>query len=161
MSAVDGHKTTTKRPHNQTKTKFLFERKGEKMRNIKKDLQAYEERFGNTQSGITTLSVDDLKEIVSKNITGPRAYVSNGFNYYDMIIDALKIGYIMGYRKAERATISNRKQQKKFINRDTGEALTEEEARIQWRDEYNGADPITNLLTFEEAMAFNLQYEEL
>ena len=161
MSAVDGHKTITKRPHNQTKTKFLFERKGEKMRNIKKDLQAYEERFGNTQSGITTLSVDDLKEIVSKNITGPRAYVSNGFNYYDMIMDALKIGYLMGYRKAERTTRSNGKQQKYFINCDTGEALTEEEARIQWRDEYNGADPITNLLTFEEAMAFNLQYKEL
>ena len=160
MSAVDGHKTTTKRPHNQTKTKFLFERKGEKMRNIKKDLQAYEERFGNTQSGITTLSVDDLKEIVSKNITDQRAYVSNGFNYYDMIMDALKIGYLMGYRKAERATRSNGKQQKYFINCDTGEALTEEEARIQWRDEYDGDDP-TNILTFEEAMAFNLQYEEL
>ena len=149
MSAVDGHKTTTKRPHNQTKTKFLFERKGEKMRNIKKDLQAYEERFGNTQSGITTLSVDDLKEIVSKNITDQHAYVSNGFNYYDMIMDALKIGYLMGYRKAERATRSNGKQQKYFINCDTGEALTEEEARIQWRDEYDGDDP-TNILTFEE-----------
>ena len=154
MSAVDGHKTTTKRPHNQTKTKFLFERKGEKMRNIKKDLQAYEERFGNTQSGITTLSVDDLKEIVSKNITDQRAYVSNGFNYYDMIMDALKIGYIMGYRKAERATRSNGKQQKYFINCDTGEALTEEEARIQWRDEYDGDEP-TNILTFEE------QYKKL
>ena len=154
MSAVDGHKTTTKRPHNQTKTKFLFERKGEKMRNIKKDLQAYEERFGNTQSGITTLSVDDLKEIVSKNITDQRAYVSNGFNYYDMIMDALKIGYLMGYRKAERATRSNGKQQKYFINCDTGEALTEEEARIQWRDEYDGDEP-TNILTFEK------QYKKL
>ena len=150
MSAVDGHKTTT----NQTKTKFLFERKGEKMRNIKKDLQAYEERFGNTQSGITTLSVDDLKEIVSKNITDQRAYVSNGFNYYDMIMDALKIGYLMGYRKAERATRSNGKQQKYFINCDTGEALTEEEARIQWRDEYDGDEP-TNILTFEK------QYKKL
>lgn len=157
MSAVDGHKTTT----NQTKTKFLFERKDKKMKNIRKDLQAYEERFGNTLSGIATFTFNDLKEIVSKNITGPRAYVSNGFNYYDMIIDALKIGYIMGYRKAERTTGSNRKQQKKFINRDTGEALTEEEARIQWRDKYDGADPTTNLLTFEEVMAFNLQYKEL
>lgn len=130
------------------------------MKNIRKDLQAYEERFGNTLSGIATFTFNDLKEIVSKNITGPRVYVSNGFNYYDMIMDALKIGYLMGYRKAERATRSNRKQQKNFINRDTGDALTEEEARIQWRDEYDGDDP-TNILTFEEAMAFNLQYEEL
>ena len=161
MSAVDGHKTTTKRPHNQTKTKFLFERNGEKMRNIQKDLEAYEARFGKTKSGINTFVLDDIRAIASKNITGQHAYVSKGFDYFGMITDALKIGYLMGYRKAERATRSNGKQQKYFINQDTGEALTEEEARIQWRDEYNGADPITNLLTFEEAMAFNLQYEEL
>lgn len=123
------------------------------MKNIRKDLQAYEEKFGNTLSGIATFTFNDLKEIVSKNITGPRVYVSNGFNYYDMIIDALKIGYIMGYRKAERATRSNGKQQKYFINCDTGEALTEE-ARIQWRDEYDGDEP-TNILTFEE------QYKKL
>ena len=154
MSAVDGHKTTTKRPQNQTKTKFLFERKGEKMRNIKKDLQAYEEKFGNTHSGINTFVLDDIRAIASKNITGQHAYVSKGFDYFGMITDALKIGYLMGYRKAERATRSNGKQQKYFINQDTGEALTEEEARIQWREEYDGDEP-TNILTFEE------QYKKL
>lgn len=124
------------------------------MRNIQKDLEAYEARFGKTKSGINTFVLDDIRAIASKNITGQHAYVSKGFDYFSMIMDALKIGYLMGYRKAERATRFNGKQQKNFINRDTGEALTEEEARTQWREEYDGDDP-TNILTFEE------QYKKL
>lgn len=37
----------------------------------------------------------------------------------------------------------------KFENLDTGEILTEEEARAEWRDLYDGEDP-TNALDFRD-----------
>ena len=75
------------------------------MRNIQKDLEAYEARFGKTKSGINTITLDDMRKIVIKNR-------SSGFDWYGVILDALEIGYLMGYRKAERTIRSNGKQQK-------------------------------------------------
>ena len=77
------------------------------MRNILKDLEAYEVRFGKTNSGVNTLTLDDMRAIVTKNLNGKKAYVSDGFDWYGMIMDALKIGYLMGYRKAERTIKTN------------------------------------------------------
>ena len=41
-----------------------------------------------------------------------------------------------------------------YRNKDGGDVLTEDEARKQWRDDYDGGDP-TNLLSFYD------QYEEV
>ena len=79
------------------------------MRNIQKELEAYEARFGKTDSGVNTITLDDVRVIVKKNLNGVKAYVSAGFDWYGMVTDALKIGYLMGYRKAERTIRSNRK----------------------------------------------------
>ena len=62
----------------------------------------YEERFGKNNSGICKFSIAELKEIAAKNISSEHAYVSSGFDWCGMIIDALEIGFLMGYRKAER-----------------------------------------------------------
>ena len=85
-----------------------YEKEITKMRNIQKDLEAYEARFGNTKSGINTFVLDDIRVIVSKNLKGKKAYVSDGFDWYGMVMDALKIGYLMGYRKAERTINTKR-----------------------------------------------------
>ena len=78
------------------------------MRNIQKDLEAYEARFGKTNSGVNTITLDDVRVIVKKNMNGVKAYVSADFDWYSMVTDALKIGYLMGYRKAEH-TIQTKK----------------------------------------------------
>ena len=72
------------------------------MRNIQKDLEAYEARFGKTKSGVNTITLEDMRLIVKKN-------KSSGFDWYGVIMDALEIGYLMGYRKAERTIRSSRK----------------------------------------------------
>ena len=45
-----------------------------------------------------------MRAIVTKNLKGKKAYVSDGFDWFGMVTDALKIGYLMGYRKGIQKT---------------------------------------------------------
>ena len=86
-------------------------------RDIKKDLADYEGKFGGTKSGIHTITCADIMSIVKRNIKGDQVYLPENFDYYEMICDALKIGYLMGYRKGkQRADFS-----KQFLGISPGE----------------------------------------
>ena len=45
-----------------------------------------------------------------------------------------------------------------FVNRETGEVLTYTKARKQWREEYDGGDPM-NAIPFSEYYAFLEYYD--
>lgn len=45
-----------------------------------------------------------------------------------------------------------------FMNRETGEVLTYTKARKQWREEYDGGDPL-NAIPFSEYYAFLEYYD--
>lgn len=169
MSAVDGHKTTTKRPLNQTKKQKI------NLKERRKQMKLYK-----VEGIIDLFTEDDLKALFYEMEEPEQPQTEEGFRDYlkaeiqnGTIREATQDEYTgaafievfgklnqEGKEKALDFIMKLLKDDQSgrdpiyYINRDTGETVTEEEARTFWRAEYDADDP-TNILTFED------QYKKL